>query len=205
MHPKWARDMQRWTAVTKKKVEFSDKWRGGIWHSSSTLMHLPAVASNYLRANILTVFTTGITKMEGHTQGRLKLYYLFEHLIRFTPPSAPSYADMALIFTKNANILVNPPRAALLSIGDPIAIDTEGSGARYAQVTDGLRTILLDLTFRDNRSGLAELLCSARHKLFWGCSDEQRLGMRISAPVTGSFVCLELESTLTRFRCTAHV
>jgi len=186
MHPVWARKLQRWTATTKKKIEHVDVYKGGVWHTRSVLMHLPAVAHQYLQPVILSVFTTGVTKDGSHLHGRLKIFDLFEHLIKQNakPPPAPSYVDMAMVFTKDAYISINPARRALMSLGSPIAIDTEGSGAEYAQVTDGSRTFILRMRKAENRHALAELLRSKRHKLFWGDSDEYRLNMHIAEPWT---------------------
>ena len=149
-------------------------------------MHLPAVAARYLRPVMLSVFTTGVTKDGSHLHGRLKIFELFEHLIKQNakPPPAPSYVDMALVFTKDRYIGINPTRNTLLSLGSPIAIDTEGNGAEYAQVTDGSRTFILRMRKAENRAALAELLKSRRHKLFWGDDDAHRLNMHIAEPWT---------------------
>ena len=145
-------------------------------------MHLPAVASRYLHPVILCVFSTGVTKDGAHLHGRLKMFDLFEHLIKENckPPCAPSYVDMAVLFTKDKYIGINPARTALLSLGSPIAVDTEGNGAEYAQITDGKRTFILRMRKVENRDALAELLRSNRHKLFWGDDDAHRLDMHLS-------------------------
>lgn len=186
MNPIWARQLQRWTATTKKKIEYSDVYKRGVWHTRSTLMHLPAVAARYLHPVILSVYTTGVTKDGAHLHGRLKIFDLFEHLIKQNckPPCAPSYVNMALEFTKDRYIGINPKRSALLSLGSPIAIDTEGNGAEYAQITDGKRTFILRMCKAQNRDALAELLQSRRHKLFWGDDDAHRLDMHIAEPWT---------------------
>lgn len=207
MHPLWARHLQRWTATTKKKVEHVDEFKKGVWHTRTFLMHLPSVEKMFLKTTILCVRSTGVTKQGSHLHGRLLLYELFEHLIKdnLKPPPGPSYVDMALLFTKDVYIAINPSHKALMSLGSPIAVDTEGNCAEYAQVTDGRRSYILRMCKRENRAALAELLLSQRQKLFWGDNDGERLKMHVAEPWTGDISITVCIVRFTHIRCSKHV
>lgn len=90
------------------------------------MMHAISQHHLHLRPEILTVSSVATSKKEAHAMGRHALYVLFRHMIKKPQYTLPSYVQMAIKFTQDHPISINPCCSRVAELGNLISFDTEG-------------------------------------------------------------------------------